>query len=52
MFTASKSIILYKIGQIQAHKFQEVRNMIVSLLDTRNKSFPQPVLSLIQPSLT
>lgn len=33
IFTASKSIILYKVGSISSHKFAVVRNKIVSLLD-------------------
>ena len=32
-FTANKSLILYKVGSISSHKFAEVRNKIVSLLD-------------------
>jgi len=33
IFTADKSIILYRIGAISHEKFAEVRNQIVGLLD-------------------
>lgn len=33
IFTASKSIIRYKVGSVNSGKFAEVRNKIVSLLD-------------------
>jgi len=36
IFTADKSIILYKVGSIRDSKFKEVRKKIIQLLDQRN----------------